>query len=149
MIPVAGQGNVRLQPVSVEEVGSIVSLVVGNPRFGGRTIEIGGPDHLTYDEIVDIIKRTLKVKRLKAHVPLPLMRGLVRIMEAIIPNPPATTSQLEMLALDNVTDLDAMERVFRMKPRSLEGNIGYIGSMSQMEALRVSLGFMPKRMRGN
>ena len=49
-------------------------------------------------------------------------------MEAIIPNPPATTSQLEMLALDNVTDLDAMERVFRMKPRSLEGNIGYIGA---------------------
>ena len=149
VIPVAGQGKVRLQPVSVEEVGSIVSLVVGNPRFGGRTIEIGGPDHLTYDEVVDIIKRTLKVKRLKAHVPLPLMRGLVRIMEAIIPNPPATTSQLEMLALDNVTDLDAMERVFRMKPRSLEGNIGYIRSMSQMEALRVSLGFMPKRIRGN
>lgn len=147
VIPVAGSGKVRLQPISVEEVGAMVSLVVDNPRFGGRTVEIGGPDHLTYDEIVEIIRRTLKVKRLKVHLPLPIMKSLVRIMEAVIPNPPATSSQLEMLALDNVTDIDSVQKVFGMKPRPLERNIGYVRSLSQLEALQITLGFMPKRIR--
>ena len=80
-------------------------------------------------------------------MPLPLMKGLVRIMETVTPHPPATTSQLELLALDNVTDIDSVEKTFRMKPRHLEGNIGYIQNVSLWEAWRISLGFMPRRIR--
>jgi NADH dehydrogenase len=145
--PVAGDGRVRFQPISVEDVGGIVSLVAGNHRFGGKIIEVGGPDHLTYNEILDIIARTLGVRRVKVHLPAPLMRLLTRVMEAVIPNPPATTSQLEMLSLDNVTDLGSVERNFRMRPRPLEGNIGYIRNASRLDSLRIALGFPPRRMR--
>ncbi|MDE2861660.1 MAG: complex I NDUFA9 subunit family protein [Chloroflexota bacterium] len=148
IVPVAGTGKTVLQPISVEEVGAIVAEVAGDPRFGGRTIEIGGPQRLTYDEIVDVVKRTLGVRRLKVHIPLSLMFAAVRVMEAVIPNPPATTNQLRMLALDNVTDEPPVESVFRIKPRTLEGNVGYIRTMSYLEALRVALGFMPGRIRG-
>ncbi|MBF8266671.1 MAG: dehydrogenase [Dehalococcoidia bacterium] len=147
LIPVMGSGKTRLQPISVEEVGALVSLVVDDPHFHGRIVEIGGPDYLTYDEIIDIIVKTLKVKRLKAHLPLSLGKGMVRVMEALIPQPPATVSQLDMLAVDNVTAIDSVEKTFRMKPRSLEGNIGYIRGMSLWEAWRVALGFMPRRIR--
>ncbi|MQF48641.1 complex I NDUFA9 subunit family protein [SAR202 cluster bacterium AC-647-N09_OGT_505m] len=147
LVPVVGLGKIRLQPISVDEVGAMISLVIDNPRFGGRTIEIGGPDQLTYNEIIDIIGRTLKVKRLRAHLPVPLMKVLTRIMETVIPNPPATTSQLEMLALDNVTDIDSVEKLFKVKPRPLEGNIRYIRNMSLLDAWRIALGFMPKRIR--
>ena len=147
IVPVVGSGKVRLQPISVEEVGAMISLVVDDPHFGGRTIEIGGPDQLTYNEIMDIIGKTLKVRRLRAHLPLPLMKGLTRIMEAVISNPPATSSQLELLALDNVTDIDSVEKTFKVKPRSLEGNISYIRNISLLEAWRIALGFMPRRIR--
>ena len=149
VVPVVGSGNVRLQPISVEEMGDMISLVVDDPHFDNRTIEIGGPDHLTYDEILDIIGKTLKVRRLKIHLPLHMMKSLIRIMEVVIPNPPATTGQLELLGLDNVTDIDSMEKVFRIKPRSLEGNIGYIRSLSRLESWKIALGFMPKRIRGH
>ena len=148
IVPVAGDGKALLQPIAVEEVGAVVADVAGNPRYGGRTIELGGPQRLTYDEIVDVVKRTLGVRRLKVHIPLSLMFKAVRIMEAVIPNPPATTNQLRMLALDNVTYEPPVESVFRIKPRTLEGNVGYIRSMSYLEALRTALGFMPGRIRG-
>ena len=147
VVPVAGHGKVRFQPVSVEEVGGMVAAAAGNPRFGGRIIEVGGPDHLTYNEILDIIARTHKVKRLKAHLPVPLMKLMTRVMEAVLPNPPATSSQMELLSLDNVTALDAVERAFRFKPRPLEGNIGYIRDASRLDSLRIAMGFTPKRMR--
>ena len=147
VVPVVGSGKTLLQPISVEEVGALVALVVDNPRFNGRTVEIGGPDHLTYDEIVDIIEKTLGVRRLKVHLPLAQVRRVIRVMETLIANPPATTSQLDMLAMDNVTATDSMEKTFGMKARPLEGNIGYIRDMSTLDAWRVALGFMPKRVR--
>ena len=147
VVPVAGNGRVRFQPISVEEVGGIVSAVAGNPRFTGRIIEVGGPDHLSYNEILDIISRTLGVRRLKLHLSAQLMRIMTRAMEKMLPNPPATTSQLEMLSLDNVTDLDSVERNFQMKPRPLAGNIGYIRDASRLDSLRIALGFTPRRMR--
>ena len=130
VVPVAGTGRTVLQPIAVEDVGAIVADVAGDPRYGGRTIEVGGPQRLTYDEIVDVVKRTLGARRLKLHIPLSLMFAAVRVMEAVIPNPPATTNQLRMLALDNVTDEPPVESVFRIKPRTLEGNVRYIRSMS-------------------
>ncbi len=148
IVPVAGTGRALLQPISVEEVGAIVAEVAGNPRFTGRTIELGGPQRLSYDEIVDVVKRTLGVRRLKVHIPLSLIFPAIRIMELVIPNPPATTNQLRMLALDNVTDQPPVESVFRIKPRTLEGNVGYVRSISYLEALRIALGFMPGRIRG-
>jgi uncharacterized protein YbjT (DUF2867 family) len=149
VIPVPGSGKITLQPISVQEVGAMISLVVHNPHFAGRIIEIGGPDHLTYDEIVDIISKTLKARRFKVHMPLPIIKNLIRIMEAVTQNPPATTSQLNMMALNNITDIDAVEKTFKMKPRHLDGNIGYIHSISRVEALKIILGFMPKRIRDN
>ena len=148
IVPVAGTGRALLQPISVDEVGAIAADVAGNPRFVGRTIELGGPQRLSYDEIVDVVKRTLGVRRLKVHIPLSLIFPAIRIMEAVIPNPPATTNQLRMLALDNVTDDPPVESVFRLKPRTLEGNVGYVRTMSYLEAVRTSLGFMPGRIRG-
>ena len=147
LVPVVGSGTVRLQPISVEEVGAMISLVVDDPHFGGRIIEIGGPEHLTYNEILDIVVRTLKVRRLRAHLPVPLMKGVTRIMETVLSNPPATTSQLELLALDNITDIDSVEKTFKFKPRSLEANIGYVRGISPWDAWRIMLGFMPKRIR--
>jgi len=43
--------------------------------------------------------------------------------------------------------LDTVERTFSFTPRRLEGNIDYIRSISRREALRIALGFMPKRVR--
>jgi len=80
-------------------------------------------------------------------MPVPLMKGLTRVMEAVTSNPPTTTSQLELLALDNITDINSVEKTFKTKPRSLEGNIRYIQNTSLLEAWKIVLGFMPKRIR--
>ena len=147
VMAVIGSGKVRFQPISVEEVGAIASLVVDNPHFNGRIIEVGGPEHLTYDEIANIIVKTLNLRRLKAHLPLPIVKTIVRTMEALIPHPPATASQLELLAIDNVTSIDTVAKTFKMQPRSLEGNIDYVHGISLLDAWRIVLGLMPRHIR--
>ena len=147
IVPVAGNGKTLFQPIAVEEVAECIAQAVDREELRGRTIEIGGPEQLSYNQILDTIARTYRIRRLKAHLPLAVMRRMVWLMERTLPSPPATGHQLDMLAIDNIAEPDTVERTFGFTPRRLEGNIDYIRSISRWEALRIALGFMPKRIR--
>ena len=147
IVPIAGSGRNRFQPMAVDEVARCVAAAVGREDLMGRIIEIGGPDHLSYNDIVGIIAHTYQVRRLKLHVPVPMMRLVVRLMEALLPRPPATTQQLRMLPIPNVAEINTVEEVFGFEPRPLAGNIEYIKGISFWDGLRISSGFMPSRIR--
>ena len=147
IVPVAGDGKALFQPIAVEEVAECIAQAVDREELRGQTIEIGGPEQLSYNQILDTIARTYRIRRLKAHLPLAVMRRMVWLMERTLPSPPATGHQLDMLAIDNIAQLDTVERTFGFTPRPLGGNIDYIRSISRWEALRIALGFMPKRIR--
>ena len=149
LVPVAGSGQAGFQPIHVQDVAQCIVRALDREVLRGQTIEIGGPVHLTYDQIIATIAMTYGLRRPRVHLPLPVMRGLVWLMERTLPHPPATLHQLSMLAFDNVAQLDTVERVFGFTPRHLEGNIGYIHRISYLDALRTSLGFMPRRIRGH
>ncbi len=147
VVPIAGPGANRFQPIAVDEVARCVAAAAGREEFMGKVIEIGGPDHLSYNDIVDIVARTYRVRRLKLHVPVPLMGLGVLLMEALLPRPPVTMDQLRMISIPNVAGLDTVEEVFGFKPRALQGNIDYIKAISYWDGLRIALGFMPGRIR--
>ena len=147
LVPIAGTGENRFQPIAVDELAQCVAGAVGRDELMGKTIEVGGPEHLTYNEIIDIISGTFGVRRLKLHVPVPIMGVLVKLMEALMSKPPVTTQQLRMIAIANVGGLNTVEEVFGFKPRPLEGSLNYIKSISFSDGLKISLGAMPHRIR--
>ena len=147
LVPVAGSGANRFQPIAAGDAARCLLEALRRDDTAGRTIEAGGPAHYTYDELVDLVADTLGVRIAKVHVPLPLMRPAVSLMEALAPRPPVTADQLKMIAIDNVTDADAVEREFGFAPRPLEGNIDYLRDIRLRDALKINLGFMPARVR--
>ena len=147
LVPIAGSGKNRFQPIAVDELAQCVAGVVGRDDLMGRIIEIGGPEHLTYNDIVDIISGTFGVRRLKLHIPVPIMGVMVKLMEAILSRPPVTTQQLRMAAIPNVASLNTVEEVFGFRPRPLEGSLDYIKDISFSDGLKISLGAMPRRIR--
>jgi NADH dehydrogenase len=50
---------------------------------GRARYELAGPDTLTYDDIVEIVLRSLGRRRPLVHVPLPLVRASLRAVEAL------------------------------------------------------------------
>ena len=148
IVPIAGTGTNLLQPIAVDDVVECILATVGNEAYMGRTVEIGGPDHLSYSDIVQTVARTMGRKRALMPVPLPVMLGLMRVMEAILPSPPVTTEELRMVVLPNTTDLDSVSHHFGFEPRHFEGNIEFINSITLWEGLRMTAGFMPTRIRG-
>ncbi len=119
LVPVAGNGKTRFQPIWVEDVVSCIVASLGEGTHDRETVEIGGPEYFTYDEIIGLIGEALGKRRRKAHLPLWLMRPAAHVMQSVLPNPPVTTDQLAMLSKDNVTELDATAKAFGFAPRSL------------------------------
>lgn len=119
LVAVPGRGATLFQPIWAGDVARVVARVLaeGAPHFG-RTYEIGGPEHLSYEQMLDIVMRSLGVRKRKVHVPLFLVRPALAVMERILPDPPATTTELAQLGKDNVTAPDSVERAFGFRPRS-------------------------------
>ena len=126
VVPVAGDGKTKFQPLWVEDLVTCIVACLDEEAHGGQTLEVGGPEHLTYEDILDIVKEALGKKRLKAHVPLAVMRPLAQMMEWVLPKPPVTRDQLKMLALDNIAETDSMMRSFGVQPRRLADSLDYI-----------------------
>src|SRR3990172_4346405 len=88
MIP--GNGQNKMQPVSVKNLVSAMTIAVKDPQHIHKVYEIAGPEKLTFDQIIDTICRVMGKTRLKIHIPMPLMRPGALIAECIFPKPPIT-----------------------------------------------------------
>jgi len=126
VVPIAGDGKTRFQPIWVEDLVTCIVACLEEGTHDGQIIEVGGPEHLTYEEMLDTVRRELGVRRLKVHVPLPLVRLTARAMEALLPRPLVTRQQLAMLAKDNATESDAVLRHFGFTPKRLSEGLSYI-----------------------
>ena len=61
--PIVGSGEQRIQPIWVEDVAAYFAAAVDKPEAANRTFEIGGPDVVTWNEMWERLKRTLRVRR--------------------------------------------------------------------------------------
>ena len=147
LVPVVGSGRNRFQPIAVEDVARCVALSLDRGSLRDRTVEIGGPDQLTYNQIVAAVARTLGKRRLRLHVPVWMMYLAAMGMQLVQPRPPVTTDQLKMLSIRNVAEPGVVDQEFGFTPKGLEGNIDYIKSVGFMDGIRISLGSMPPKIR--
>ena len=120
VIPVIGDGLYRLQPVYVEELCAVMVMAADRETTSRKIYEIGGPEQLTYHEILDIIQRTLGRRRATVPIPLALARLAAYMMETIMKPAPLTRDQLKMMAAGSTCDQTVAEKEFDVKFSSLE-----------------------------
>lgn len=145
IVPIVGSGQALFQPVWVGDVAAAILRSVDDASVVGRTYDLGGPQQLTYVEIVDTVIATLGARRLKAHLPLAVMRPVAALMDRVLPAPPVTPGALALLAVPNETDRSATEALAGHPPRPLAGNVGYVRALSVVDSWRAVAGFgLPK-----
>ncbi len=126
VVPVAGDGKTRFQPIWVEDVVTCIVACLEEGVHDRETVEIAGPEYYTYNEILDLICQKAETRKPKMHLPLWLMRPAARVLQTVLPNPPVTTDQLAMLAKDNITSLDAVPKAFGFMPTSFREALFYV-----------------------
>jgi nucleoside-diphosphate-sugar epimerase len=125
VVPVVGDGRALFQPIAVADLARIVTLCIERGP-SGAIHEVGGPDQLTYEQIIDIIKAETGRHRRNVHVPVGAMLPLATLFEKVLPNPPVTPGQLRLLEKQNVTRPDAVVSQFGFAPLSFADNCEYL-----------------------
>lgn len=120
VVVIPGSGDARFQPLSVDDLAIGVEKSLAEPARAGSVYELGGPDHVTYAQIVDAVMRATGMRRLKVGLPIPLISALTAVTDKVLPIFPVSHDQISSLQRPNYTDLDAFERAFGVTPRPLD-----------------------------
>lgn len=105
-LPLIGGGHTRFQPVFVGDVARAIAKAVDGGAKPGTIYELGGPEVLTFGELMRFVLTTIERRRLL--VPLPF--GLARLQASFLqflPKPPLTPDQVRLLERDNVVSAEA------------------------------------------
>ncbi|HEV7996349.1 MAG TPA: complex I NDUFA9 subunit family protein [Stellaceae bacterium] len=121
VLPLIGGGETRFQPVYVGDVADAVVKCLDDPATAGRTYELGGPKIYSFRELIELLLAEIRRKRLLLDLPFGLAAFQARLM-AILPNPPLTPDQVELLKRDNVVSSGAMTlAALGLTPTAVEG----------------------------
>ncbi|MBZ5588749.1 MAG: complex I NDUFA9 subunit family protein [Acidobacteriia bacterium] len=120
LFPVFGDGTYRLQPISLAEVVHCFLAALDDPTTIKQTYELGGPEALTFDEVVHRVARALGVRRTLVHIPLGIARALVSAIQHF-PGAPITRDQLTMLLEGSTCDTRTAVLVFDVPRARFEG----------------------------
>jgi NADH dehydrogenase len=97
-IPVSGSGRALYQPIWADDVADCVMAALGDSGPPRRSFELAGPETLSYDDIVRVAMRSSGRRRPLLHVPLPLVRGSLRLLRRIAgPHVFATWEEAELM----------------------------------------------------
>jgi uncharacterized protein YbjT (DUF2867 family) len=82
-MPLAGSGEAAYQPIWAEDVAACVEHLLNGRPAEGRRFELAGPETLTYEQIVRLALDAWGKQRPLVHVPLPVVRRSLRILESL------------------------------------------------------------------
>ncbi|MEO0624507.1 MAG: complex I NDUFA9 subunit family protein [Pseudomonadota bacterium] len=99
MIPVVG-GSTRFQPVWVQDVAEAAARAAMGKVADG-IYELGGPNTYSFRELIELMLRVIRRRRLIMDVPFFVARIQGNIF-SLLPNPPITVDQVRLLKTDNV-----------------------------------------------
>ncbi|UCG52631.1 MAG: complex I NDUFA9 subunit family protein [Candidatus Latescibacterota bacterium] len=122
VVPLVSGGQSRLQPVALDDVCTCMARSLGLPETQGRIYELGGPDRVTFKDIVEQAASTLGGKLKTMTVPAWSVRPFVWVLQRF-ESFPLTLDQLQMLSEDNVCEIDPYVKTFQIEPKSFCSSI--------------------------
>jgi uncharacterized protein YbjT (DUF2867 family) len=114
-LPLVGGGATRFQPVFVGDVAAAIAEAVDGNAKGGTIYELGGPEVLTFEQLMRYVLATIERKRLLIPVPFFAAKIKAALLQ-YLPKPPLTPDQVELLRIDNVVSEAA-----KAEGRTLQG----------------------------
>jgi uncharacterized protein YbjT (DUF2867 family) len=100
-LPLIGGGKTRFQPVYVGDVADAIVAGLERPGTAGETYELGGPQVYSFAELMRYMLDVVDRRRLLVPVSFPMAMLQARLLE-LLPVPPLTRDQVELLKTDNV-----------------------------------------------
>lgn len=107
-VVVPGSGRIRVRPIHVEDLAEAIAVIVSEDLFVGETLEIGGVETVTIEELLQRVRQAQKGSRGRVvHVPLWVFRVPLKLVAAVGAGGllPITAGQLSSFMWDGLPQM--------------------------------------------
>ena len=137
IFPLPGGGTARFQPIAVDDVARVIRLSLEKKETVNQVYDLGGAIPLTLRQMTERILTAMGTDRKLVAVPIKMLRPIVALAERLLPNPPVTSSLLDLLALDNTISNNALSEYFKVVPIPFAADeLQYLRRITAKNALR-------------
>jgi nucleoside-diphosphate-sugar epimerase len=125
-VVIPGTRIARLHPIHVDDLVRGLRLLAASDTAIGETFILGGPEHLSLDELITVLARAVGVPRPQVHIPELSNRLLAWASERFGAFGDAMRGRLEFFTRSHVFDIGKAARVLGFEPlvRVSEGVAG-------------------------
>jgi NADH dehydrogenase len=133
-VPMFGDGKQLMQPVFVNDLANLVASAVDKAEATGLTFEVGGPEVLSMNAVIEIALNVAGMRKPVLHQPVFVGKLLGSFLQ-FLPGPPLTRDAIDFITHEATADNSAMQRVFAPQLTTLEE--GLRSYLSGRKALNV------------
>jgi uncharacterized protein YbjT (DUF2867 family) len=132
---VPGNGKTMLQPLWIEDLVTCLMWSLDYPQTKNQTYEIGGPEYLSFQEILNLLMEKLRIYRSLVYIRPPYMRALTVYLENLFPRLPVSVYWLDYMASNHTCPLDTLPKEFNLMPARFSQQLDYLCEKTWRESL--------------
>ncbi len=118
-----GQGEGLLHPIYITDLVEALARSLEALNTVDQTLEIGGPEYMTFNEMVRTVMRVTGLRRMLIPVPPHTLRALTNLANRLLPIWPMTPQWLDILAANRTAPLGNMFDLFQVRTVRFEDTI--------------------------
>lgn len=124
-VPMPGPGTAKVAPVHVDDVGTAVAVALATPEAANQVVEIGGPQLLSFQQIVRVLLQVMGRRRLVLPAPTPLVKLGAALLYKL-PGRLLSPRAVDFVNVDGPADNRALHDLLGFRPRPLAEGITYL-----------------------
>jgi len=121
-----GQGDTLLQPLWIEDLANILLWSLDNDDTRQETYEIGGPEQISFRDIVVSMLHVMGINRHLLPVSIPLIRAGTVFADYFSLKIPTNIFWLDYLATNRTCSLNTVPHVFNLLPSHFSKRLEYL-----------------------
>jgi uncharacterized protein YbjT (DUF2867 family) len=134
-----GDGKVLLQPLWVEDLVTCLAWSLDYEHTRNQTYDIGGPEYLSFQIILENIMEAAGVRRSLVQVRPPYMRYLTIFLEHNLHSLPVSVFWLDYLAANHTCQLNTLPHTFNLLPARFSQRLAYLKGKNWKHSFTKSL----------
>jgi NADH dehydrogenase len=123
-VPIIGNGKNKLQPIYIDDLIKIIEFCIDR-NIKGTFLTPGG-SVISYENLIDLIIKELKIKRIKFYLPILIIKPFAFLFQNLFKNPPITTIQLQNLKINKTYNIKKLQKIFNIKLKNINEGISTI-----------------------
>jgi nucleoside-diphosphate-sugar epimerase len=124
-VPLPGPGTAKVQPVHVDDLGTAVTLALKLPAAENQVVEIGGPQLLSFRQIVRTMLQVMGKRRLVVPTPTPFVKMGAALLYRL-PGRLLSPRAVDFANGDGAVDNRALYDLLGFHPRPLAEGVAYL-----------------------